>query len=113
VFTHEKLIVYQRSIEWLTVSTKITVDLPPGNSELVNQQKRATLSILLNIAEEAGKVSRPDKQRFFAIARGSALECAAILDALRVLDVAEPTLLARAKELLYQIVSMLSALCRK
>ena len=50
---------------------------------LVDQLDRASTSIPLNIAEENGKFTGADRCRFFDIARGSALECAASLDVLR------------------------------
>ena len=37
----------------------------------------------MNIAEGAGRRSAADKARFYSIARGSATECAAIMDLLR------------------------------
>ncbi len=43
-----------------------------------DQWLRAAQSIPLNIAEGNGKQSLKDKNRFFEIARGSALECASI-----------------------------------
>ena len=41
---------------------------------------RASTSTPLNIAEGNGKYSMRDRCRYFQIARGSALECAACLD---------------------------------
>ena len=111
MFSHEKLHVYQRSIEWLAMSSEIVIALPKGNADLSNQLRRASLSIPLNIAEGAGKVSVPDKKRFYAIARGSALECAAVLDAVQVLKLCRSADLLEGKRILYQIVSMLSKLC--
>jgi four helix bundle protein len=49
-----------------------------------DQLERASSSIVLNIGEGAGRFSGPDQARFFVIARGSATECAAVLDVLRV-----------------------------
>ena len=40
------------------------------------------------------------------------MECAAILDVLRVLSLARPDLLTECRSLLLRIVSMLSKLCR-
>ncbi len=40
------------------------------------------------------------------------MECAAILDVLRVLSLAPPQLLVESRSLLLRIVSMLSKLCR-
>ena len=41
------------------------------------------MSVLLNIAEGAGRFTKPDKRRFYWIARGSLFECVAILDFLQ------------------------------
>lgn len=47
-----------------------------------DQLDRASTSIPLNIAEGNGKYTPKDRCRFFDIARGSAFECAAVLDVL-------------------------------
>jgi four helix bundle protein len=70
------------------------------------------MSIPLNIAESCGKVTVPDRARFLAIARGSALECGAILDvgiAMRAIDEAS---VPPAKALLARIVAMLTKMAR-
>jgi four helix bundle protein len=46
------------------------------------QLDRASASIVLNLAEGAGRRTAADKCGFYVIARGSAMECAAILDVL-------------------------------
>ena len=70
------------------------------------------LSVPVNIAEGVGRTSVADRRRYYAIARGSAMECAAILDACRVLSVASPIRLAAGRSLLLRIVQMLRKLCR-
>jgi four helix bundle protein len=85
MLAYEKLDVYQRSIEFLCLSAEIIERIPKGNSVFTDQLKRASLSILLNIAEGTGKTSDPERRRFYAMARGSAMECGAILDACKVL----------------------------
>ena len=83
-----------------------------SNGPIVDQLKRAATSIPLNIAEAAGRTGSADAARCYAIARGSAMECAAILDALRVLQALEPEPHRRGTELLERIVAMLTKLCR-
>ena len=78
----------------------------------MDQLKRASLSIVLNIAEASGKTTRADNARFFSIARGSAMECGAVLDACRVLGLANPRQVEDGKDLVVRIVSMLSKMCR-
>jgi len=50
--------------------------------------------------------------RCYAIARGSAMECAAVLDALAILKLVTPRPSSGATELLERIVQMLTNLCR-
>ena len=79
---HEKLDVYKVAILLVGETWNILSKIGVGNSEIVNQLKRAILSIPLNIAEGVGKTTVADKKRFFSIARGSAMESAAIFDVL-------------------------------
>src|SRR5690606_37565919 len=53
-----------------------------------------------------------DAKRFYAIARGSALECAAIIDAFAVLQIAAPDALMKHQQLLDRTVAMLTVLIR-
>ena len=76
-----------------------------------DQLRRASLSIPLNIAEGSGKI-RQGRQRFYAIARGSALECAAIIDAFAVLQIVAPEPLTKLQQLLDRTVAMLTVLIR-
>ncbi len=84
---HEKLDVYKVSIEFMSIAINITDSIPRGYSSLADQLKRAAWSIPLNIAEGCGKRGPNDKKRFYAIARGSAMECAAIIDVCQVLKI--------------------------
>ena len=108
---HEKLDVYQLCIQFTASSVVISESLPKGNASLADQLRRAAMSIPLNIAEGVGKTSPADQARFHAIARGSAMECGAILDVVRVLHGSAESL-DRAKELLVRIVAMLTKMCR-
>ena len=108
-FDHEKLSVYKDAIKFVVWSDELLETLPK-NLAVYNQLDRAATSISLNIAEGNGKYTAADRCRFFDIARGSALECAACLDVL----VAKKRLVEAGpgKEILVRIVSMLVGLIR-
>lgn len=108
-FDHEKLSVYKEAIDFVVWSDEL-LEILPRNLAVHGQLDRAATSIPLNIAEGNGKYTAPDRCRFFDIARGSALECAACLDVL----VAKKKLAEAdaGKEILARIVSMLVGLIR-
>ena len=112
VLSFQRLDVYQRAIEFLALTAAISSDIPRGHAALLDQLRRAASSIPLNIAEAAGRTGRADAARGYAIARGSAMECAAVMDALLVMKVVEPSVQQRGIELLTAIVAMLTKLCR-
>jgi len=112
MLSFQKLDVYKCAIEFLALAAQVSVDVPRGNAPILDQLKRAATSIPLNIAEAAGRTGQADAARTYAIARGSAMECAAVLDALLVLTVVEPETHQRGCELLERIVAMLTRLCR-
>ena len=74
-----------------------------------DQLRRASLCVL-NIAEGAGQRSKAQKRHLYGIARGSAMECAAIVDVMRMRSAAGPTECAHARALLVRIVQMLTRL---
>jgi four helix bundle protein len=109
MLSHERLDVYQRSIEFLAIALRIAEKLPRGQAPLVDQLRRAAMSIPLNIAEGSGRTQgSQDRARFRGIARGSAMECGAILDVARLLDSALQPEISQAKSLLVRVVEMLS-----
>jgi four helix bundle protein len=80
-------------------------DEPRGH--LADQLRRASSSIVLNIAEGAGEWKPLEKARFYRIALRSGTECAGILALLERLSGGK---LSDERALLYRIVSMLSKL---
>ncbi len=108
---HERMDVYRCAIDFLAFAFSILDKIPRGHGSLADQLKRAAISVPLNIAEGAGKATPADQGRFFAIARGSAMECGAVLDVLRVLNGLTEAELEKGKGLLTRIVSMLTKLC--
>lgn len=108
---HERLDAYQLSIRFVALAARISANMPRGHAGLADQLRRAAISIPLNIAEGVGKPRPADRARFHAIARGSAMECSAIIDVVGVLH-ENPEALQPAKELLVRIVEMLTKMCR-
>ena len=112
MLSFQRLDVYQRSVEFLALAVETSAVVARGNGPLLDQLRRAATSISLNIAEAAGRTGDADTARAYAIARGSAMECAAVLDALRVLKMVDEGTHGRGIELLGRIVAMLTKLCR-
>jgi four helix bundle protein len=110
-FDHEKLEVYREAIAfiaWLTPFLEATARM----GEVKDQLDRASTSVSLNIAEANGKYTAKDRCRFFDIAHGSALECAAGLDILVAEAKATPEQLRPGNERLQRIVRMLMGLIK-
>ncbi len=74
-YSFEKLEVWKNSINFAKLIYKITAKFPSDEKfGIVNQIRRATVSISSNIAEGSGKNSLRDQARFIEIAYGSLLE---------------------------------------
>jgi four helix bundle protein len=111
-FDHEKLEVYREAISfvaWLSALLEETIRI----GDVKDQLDRASTSIPLNIAEGNGKYTPKDRCRFFDIAHGSALECAAGLDILVARTKLTPDQVRAGKESLQRIVRMLMGLIKR
>ena len=105
---HKRLDVYHLALEFLVFANSVIEGLPRGRSHLADQFRRASMSVVHNIAEGAGKVSMGDKRRYYLTARGSAT----LLDAclrLKLLDVVQ---YEAGKEMVVRIVAMLIRLAQ-
>ena len=69
--------------------------------------------MLLNLAEGIGHTSRASKAQFYAIARGSAMESAAVLDVLLARAVISAATHRHAHGLLIRVTQMLSKLVQR
>jgi four helix bundle protein len=105
----ERLDVYRVALEFHEIATALALR---ADTIVRDQLRRASLSCVLNIAEGAGQRSRAQKRNLYGVARGSALECAAIVDVLRIRGLASPIEASTARALLVRLVQMLTKLDR-
>jgi hypothetical protein len=61
VFAFEKLLVYQKAVDFADAICVQTEQFPRGYGFLVDQLNRAALSISSNIAESNGRFIKPDR----------------------------------------------------
>jgi len=80
-FAFEKLTIYQKSIEFALMIRLLSKEIK-SDYEILDQMKRAALSISLNIAEGSGRFHKGDKKNFYYISRGSLFECIPIINIL-------------------------------
>jgi four helix bundle protein len=83
MFDFEKLDVYVKAKAYDRLMFKLFREDKSLDYALRNQLRRASLSVVLNIAEGTSRFSKKDRRNFFVISRGSVFECVAILDTLK------------------------------
>jgi four helix bundle protein len=113
---HERLDVYRLALDFLVLANGMIEALPRGHSHLSDQFTRASMSVVLNVSEGAGKLSKLDKRRYYLTARGSATESAsllaALLDVCLRLELIEQAQHKAGQEMVVRIVSMLIRLAQ-
>src|SRR5215212_2967576 len=109
---YENLDVYRCAIEFLRLALRVASNLPRNESELRAQLKTAAMSVPLNIAEGTGKPSPADRAHAHAIARGSAMECGALIDVYAIAGYISAADARQGKDLIVRTVAMLSKMCR-
>jgi four helix bundle protein len=110
-FDHEKLEAYKVAIGFAEWSEAVLKRIPKG-IPVHGQLDRARTSIVLNIAEGNGRFTAGDRCKFFDIARGSGLECAACIDLLFIKKLISATEVVEGKSKLRDAVCLLVGLIR-
>ena len=112
VFDFEKLKVYQKALDYLDFVYEVTRDFPKTEMySLVDQYKRASSSICLNIAEGSGG-TKIEFKRFLGIARRSVRECIAITEIAyrqKFMDIGQR---ARSRDYCFEISRMIGGLIK-
>lgn len=106
----EKLVVYQKSVDFADAFCSKTEDFSRGYGFLVDQLNRAALSIAANIAEGNGRFAKSDRRNLFIIARGSIQECVPLLELASRRQLLTPADHDSLKSILEEIARMLSGL---
>ncbi len=83
MFDFENLEVYKKSKRLNSNILKFVRDNKQIDSYIRDQLRRASISVVINIAEGSGKFSKADKRNFYTIARGSVYECVSLFEIIR------------------------------
>ena len=109
-FKFERLEVYQRAKSLARGVYRLTGEWSKEYQyDLSSQFRRASLSIILNIAEGSGR-SKSDFSRYLVIAKGSCKECAAIIDLSRDLGLIHENEAVSLRNEIIEIAMMLEGL---
>jgi len=111
-FSFEKLLVYQKAVDFADQVFTRTERFDRGYGFLVDQLNRAAVSISANIAEGNGRFTKPDRRNFFGIARGSVQECVPLLELAVRRRLLTPEKHMSLKDRLEEIARMLSGLIK-
>ena len=104
----DRLDVYRIAREFDAFSSRV---LPRrGCASLRDQLERASASIVLNIAKGCGRFARAEEAHFYLIARGSATECAAVLDLAIARGLVSAAAHRHGRGMLVRVVQMLTRL---
>jgi four helix bundle protein len=104
----ERLDAYRVAVEFQVLAASMASGRRLG--ALRGQLDRASVSIVLNIAEGSGRFAAAEKAHFYLIARGSALECVAALSLMSARSLVRPEAYRRSRSLLTRIIAMLTRL---
>lgn len=104
----ERFDVYAAALEFHLLA--VAVEGQRGLPSLRDQLERASASVVLNAAEGAGRVTHEEKAKHYALARDSAAECAALVDALGRRGLSAPETTARCRSLIARILRMVTRL---
>ena len=112
-FIFEKLEVYQRAVDFAERIETLSKGMAgQGYYHLLEQLRRASLSISLNIAEGNGRWHPRDRKNFFWIARGSVFECVPLVELCRRRQLLSDEICAELKAELEVLSKMLTALVK-
>ena len=105
---HHRLAAFHVSVDLLLIIKAARI----RDAKLRDEALRAAKSVCCNIAEGAGRFTRPDKARAFTIARGEAVEAFAALEVAALTGDADTADVARALPVAGRLYALLTGLIR-
>lgn len=88
MFDFERLYVYKKA-KIFNSEIRLFIKVSKLDPTTKDQLRRASFSVVLNIAEGSGRFSKADRRNFYVISRSSVFESIAILDVLREENILE------------------------
>lgn len=111
---HTRLNVYKFSEELVLECYRLTTHFPQEEKfSLVQQIRRASVSVLLNIAEGCSRKSQAERKRFFEIARGSVIEVDTAIGIAYKLSYVSESHLEKIREQIVNTFKLLSGMIAK
>jgi|SRR6185437_10376010 len=111
-FLFESLLVYQKALAFSKETLLLSSNPPRGYSALIDQWRRAAMSIPANLAEGSGRKHANDRKQFFWIARGSVNECVPFVELAQAASIVSPEDAAQCRRKLEELGRMITGLIR-
>ena len=112
--SYRDLIVWQKSMSWVTLVYSLTSKIPESEKfGLISQIRRSSVSIPSNITEGYGRNYKKDYSRFLQISRGSLFECQTQIEIAINLGFISSEDCKEINELSIEIEKMLNSLINK
>lgn len=109
--SHKKLDVYQISLKLVKEIYNVTQQYPAEERFLiVNQVRRAAISVCSNLAEGSARKSKQEKIRFFEISRSSAVEIDTQFEISLILQYVQNEQITQLEQYLESVFRMISKL---
>lgn len=109
--SHKKLDVYQLSLKLVKEIYHLTKQFPTEERFLiVNQVRRAAISVCSNLAEGSARKSKREKVRFFEISRSSVVEVDTQFEISLILEYVRKEQIAQLEQYLESVFRMTSKL---
>lgn len=110
-FDFEKLIVYQKALDFIHKIFEIYKKLPREFQYAIGDNLiRAGMSISNNLAEGSGKKFKKEKLRYYSISLDSTIECVSVLNVLMKEKLLEENIYTQMRIDAKEITSMLCGL---